>query len=253
LDGLKIRKLLEPNFKEGEKLMISPVGDVIGIDGRSYKIDGEVVIRSVQRNGIDIVLDENHSFSKACGWFSRDSLELRDDGIYAALETNELGKEFIEKKMYRYLSPVYDVDSNRVVTGIDSVGLVNRPNILKEELNSKTGDEGMTNEEIEALKKANTDKEKEIEDLKKQMEENSKKAREARIDGAIAAGTLDANAKSFAMDLDDEKLDTYLVLHKKESNSLKNRTEIEKNSKENISDTQKEINKQLGLHEEGDK
>lgn len=64
----------------------------------------------------------------------------------------------LNSKSYRYLSPVYDVDrlSNNVLR-IDSVGFVNRPNLLSGVLNSQTQD---IQEQIEQIKQ-------QIEDIKK--------------------------------------------------------------------------------------
>lgn len=126
--------LKELNFKQGEKVCVSPVGEVVGADGRTFSIDGEFVISAIQTH---IPLYENHWEGPAVGWFDKDTLELREDGIYANLELNEAGKAFVEGKSYRYLSPTYWMGDHRTVVGIDSVGLVNTPNLLFKELNQK--------------------------------------------------------------------------------------------------------------------
>jgi phage I-like protein len=139
-----LKRLLELNYKAKEKVLISPVGAVVGLDGRTFNIDGEAVIANTIANGIDLVFEVDHGFTelggKSAGWFKFDSLELKDDGIYASLETTTLGDELIDKKLYRYISPAYIMDRNksdRTVLALDSVGLVNRPNLIKDALNSK--------------------------------------------------------------------------------------------------------------------
>jgi hypothetical protein len=126
-------KNLEINFVQGEKVCISPLGDVTGLDGRFYKIDSPTVLASVRTH---IPLFTNHdSYREAAGWFNKDTLEARTDGIYASLDLTPLGKTLVTNKSYRYLSPTYYVDDLRNVTEIESVGLVNLPNLLFKELN----------------------------------------------------------------------------------------------------------------------
>ncbi len=192
--GVRLRALLELNFKDGEKVKVSPVGDVIGYDGRSFRIDGEMVLASVERNGLHIVLDENHSFGEALAWFQKDSFEVRDDGIYASIDWTPKGKVLAENKSYRYLSPVFDMGDNRTVIGLDSVGLVNRPNLLNQEINKK---EGEILDELEKLKADNA----------KLLEQNT--ALTAEI--AKLKGTTEQNTATTGTD-DVENSPAYKVL-----------------------------------------
>lgn len=128
---------------------MSPVGDVIGLDGRGFVIDGERLLSSIQANELDIPLDANHDFGEALGWFPQDSFELRSDGLYATLELNAKGIEANTNKSYRYLSPVYMMGNEREVTELDSVGFVNRPNLLNNALNNKE-QQSMTIDELKA-------------------------------------------------------------------------------------------------------
>ncbi|TKX33233.1 phage protease [Campylobacter taeniopygiae] len=128
--------LLEINSKTtDEKIKISPIGIARGIDGRVFKIDGEKLIKNIQKNNLDIVLNLNHQGGEAYGWFDRNSLELREDGIYASLELTPKGKELVKNKAFRYLSPEYYVDDDKNVIHLDAMGLVNQPNLLNKALN----------------------------------------------------------------------------------------------------------------------
>ncbi|MFY4756177.1 phage protease [Campylobacter jejuni] len=127
--------LLELNTKlTNEKVKISPIGIAKGLDGRVFKIDGEKLINNIQKNGLDIALNLNHQGGEAYG-FDRNSLELREDGIYASLELTPKGKELVENKAFRYLSPEYYVDDDKNVIHLDAMGLVNQPNLLNRALN----------------------------------------------------------------------------------------------------------------------
>lgn len=181
MNGVKLRKVLSLNFKEGEKVKVSPLGDVVGLDGRSFRIDASTLTNALAKNEVHIPLDVNHGFGEAAGWFDRESFEVRDDGLYASLELTPKGRELVESRAYRYLSPVFVMGSNSVVLELDSVGLVNRPNLLNKELNEKKEEKKLKEleefrSEIEALKKEveslkSTDSAKE--DIKK-TEENFK-------------------------------------------------------------------------------
>lgn len=148
-EGETLRQMLrELNFKQGEKVCVSPVGEVVGADGRTFSIDGEFVISSIQTH---IPLYENHWEGRAYGWFDKNTTELRDDGIYMSLELNDDGQPLVENRNYRYLSPTFWMADNRVVIGIDSVGLVNTPNLLFKELNSKQKETHVDKETQEKL------------------------------------------------------------------------------------------------------
>jgi phage I-like protein len=259
--GARLKNPLALNYKAGDKIKISPIGDVIGVDGRAYKIDGTAVVAALKNGGTDLPLDENHYYGPACGWFSCESAEVREDGIYATLELNEVGKDLVDKKRYRYLSPAYTMGENRVVVGIDSVGLVNRPNLLKKALNNKNDEESKVNEKEYEAKVAEIDAQlleanKRVEvlstengALKAQGAELNKKFREQKIESAIKSGELLANKRDFALSLsDDAQLEAFLSVSKTDSEHLKKQTEIEKNTA-SADDVEKSINSQLGLEE----
>jgi len=128
---------------------------VIGYDGRSFIIDGEALLANIKANGLDIPLDANHNFDEALGWFDQESFEVRKDGIYASLEFTPKGIEANQNRSYRYLSPVYIMGNGRTVVGLDSVGFVNRPNLLNNALNNKE-QENMTIEELKQQQDALT-------------------------------------------------------------------------------------------------
>ena len=62
--GLRLKKQIELNLKEGEKIKVSPVGDVIGLDGRAFKIDGESLLKNILMADLHIPLDINHGFDE---------------------------------------------------------------------------------------------------------------------------------------------------------------------------------------------
>lgn len=245
-------KPLELNYKAGDKVKVSPIGQVVGLDGRSYVIDPAELIASINANGLHIPLDENHSFERAAGWFDSTTFEERADGIYAELEPNELGSECIDKRFYRYLSPVYVMGDNRRVIGLDSVGLVNTPNLLNTALNNQDKDHGMEKSELEkevnTLKSQNTELNTKVNTLSEQLKEANQKLKAQMIDARIASGELLPNSKEFAMTLEGNALEQFLELNKTNTKHLKGRTGIESNAQE-VDESLKEVYAQLGIKE----
>ncbi len=239
-NSARLQNLVELNFKQGEKVLISPVGDVVGFDGRVFKIDGEAVIANTKENGVDLVFEVNHGWDslyggKAAGWIGFDTLELRADGIYGLLELNGLGTELVDGKFYRYVSPAFIMDRNkedRSVLSLDSVGLVNTPNLVNKALNAKDNEivkelnSKIENLEIEKNQAVDTAEAtaKELEETNTKLteaEENHKKTqdelkkqkelnRSYKIDLAVEQNKILPKDREFCKTLNDEQLDSYI-------------------------------------------
>ncbi|EJP75865.1 phage protease [Campylobacter sp. FOBRC14] len=244
MDGVKCKSLLALNFKENEALKISPIGEITGLDGRVFNIDAKTLLESIAKNNLHIPLDENHNFGGAVGWFDKDSFEAREDGIYAKLELNKNGKALVEDKIYRYLSPVYDVSGKNVI-GLDSIGLVNRPNLLNNTINSK----GETmQKELEELKAKNEALQKELDEIKAKAKEAENKEPEPKSDDqGKEANEKQLNSLSKSVDEINKRLDKLddtlgLFFGKKD---------LEKNTKgSGLSEDELKMAKMLGLSED---
>ena len=255
--------LIEMNAQEEDgKLKVSPIGEFKGVDGRAYTLNGAEVIETNKNRKVDIVLNVNHGWEregdKAAGWFSFNSLELREDGIYAELEQTNIGTELIEKKHYKYLSPEYRVartEDNLIVLEIVGVGLVNRPNVLDDALNEqetskeekpneKENNSMATKEEIELQKQLDAQKE-----ANKQLTQDAKRV---KIEAAVKSGELMPNKQEFAMGLDGEQLDNFLALNKEDAKHLSTNTKPDEQDEDNANkptDAEVEVNRQLGIGE----
>ncbi|CUV65225.1 conserved hypothetical protein, putative Mu-like prophage protein [Sulfurovum sp. enrichment culture clone C5] len=240
---MKLKKGLKLNFKQGEKVMVSPVGEVIGLDGRGFIIDGDKLLADIQKNEIDIVLDANHNFDKALGWFPWESFEKRDDGIYASLDLTPAGIESNDRKEYRYLSPVFMMCNDREVGGLDSVGFVNRPNLLNNALNDKQKEQNnMTLEELKA----------EFDTVSKTVSgltENLKTATDQLTTIATNIATVETNTKAH-----DNKFATIeaemLEVNKKLQIFGKGGDYENNNNNGDLSDSEKATAKMLGLSDD---
>ena len=253
---------LELNSLQDGKIKISPAGQqVMGYDGRVFNIDASFVVANTKSQNVDILLDKDHYDGEAMGWFNINSLEARGDGIYASLEFTEVGKGLVDKKLYRYLSPAYEVNYRdngvREVVRIASVGLVNRPNLLNKALNNK-GEEMPENNSELAVKLAELNeknaalqaqiiaKDNEIGELKTALETERNNAKTARIESAIKNGELLPNRKEMAMALEGNALESFLEVSKSEAISVLKEKNYEKNKKDEL-DIHPDVKAQLGL------
>lgn len=232
--GARLKKQLEINVKDGEKTKVTPLGDVVGLDGRTFKIDGELLLNSINQNDLHIPLDINHKFDEAVGWFEKNSFEIREDGLYASLEPNDKGAELIANKSYRYLSPVFEMGSNNTVIGLDSVGLVNRPNLLNQELNKK---EKNSLNELEELKQKN-----------KSLEDELAKLKGANQQTQTAPITQEQGNQTQELKDDMEVIKGALKEMNKKLSLVAGKTNFEENDKKvNLSENDKKVADLLGV------
>ena len=242
-----IRIELNSSSKE---VKISPAGTISGFDGRVFVVDENTVAKT-KAKGIDIPLNVEHCFTdKGCsavGWFDVNTLELKEDGVYATLTLNKEGEELVKNKNYRYLSPEFIVGENRHVETIEGVALVNSPN-FELEINKKG--EKVDEKQIQTLQKEINAKENQIQDLQKQLnakEEQIKNLiddlKEFHLNAAIKENKiLPAEKESLkAMPLD--ALTSYLETRKPLGMTKENNFQDGQNQKE---DNEAKLLKELG-------
>ena len=209
---------IKPEALKAGKLKISPVGEVTGLDGRVFDIDGETITQRLIDTGLELVLNVAHEYGgQAAGWFSE--FESREDGIYARLALNEHGTALLDALAYKYLSPEYfiDDDNNRLVVRLVGVGLVNQPNLLSDALNHAkppTDPEAtrMTqNTETSPPAEADADRlTRQNQELARQNVALKRQIHAHKVDAAIAGGQLIPAKRDFALGLEAAALDEYL-------------------------------------------
>ncbi|BAV74117.1 Mu-like prophage I protein [Pseudomonas chlororaphis subsp. aurantiaca] len=128
--------------------IIPPGPMVVGRDGRRWLFDelaADLVQSSFVARAIDLPIDWEHATqrrasvgleSPASGWIK--GFENRDGGLWAKVEWTPRGALQIESREYRFLSPVFDyeTDSTRIVRMV-SAALTNIPNFLLTALNQE--------------------------------------------------------------------------------------------------------------------
>lgn len=126
-----------------------PSGVVQVIDARAAsEIVNRFVAQSAQPNFAGLHVGQEHFYydtdksTEAYGWAKR--LDNRTDGVWAQIEWTDLGKQALEHKRYKFVSPVWDPRKRQTeVIGnaasksptrvrpleIDTLGLTNNPNL----------------------------------------------------------------------------------------------------------------------------
>lgn len=134
-----------------EWVELLPAGEIVmGRDGRTWRNSNPqgVVEQYVARN-VDLVIDWEHSSehrapngqdAPAAGWVKE--LAVRDGAVWGRVEWTEKADAQLQRKEYRYLSPVflYTSDGNQIFR-LSSAGLTNQPNLALKALNQQTHQE----------------------------------------------------------------------------------------------------------------
>ncbi len=125
------------------RILIAPWGDVESTQGQFF-VDGQAVAATIEQfreHGTDIPIDFEHQtlggsyaspdgLAPAAGWI-KDLIGIESIGLMADVEWTELGLEHLQKRQYRYLSPVALIrKSDRRLVGLHSAALTNKPAIV---------------------------------------------------------------------------------------------------------------------------
>ncbi|MCH8851300.1 MAG: hypothetical protein IID41_01455 [Planctomycetes bacterium] len=125
------------------RILIAPWGDVESTQGH-FVVDGQAVAATIEQfreHGTDIPIDFEHQtlggsyaspdgLAPAAGWI-KDLIGIESVGLMADVEWTELGLEHLQKRQYRYLSPVALIrKSDRRLVGLHSAALTNKPAIV---------------------------------------------------------------------------------------------------------------------------
>ena len=150
------------DFEAGElpgRILLLPAGQVEGRDGRKWmNSEPQAVLESFAGLGRDLPIDVEHATelrapkgepAPAAAWIK--ALHSENGAIWGEVEWLEDGQQLVGGRRYRYLSPVILYrPSDRVITGLTSVGLTNQPNLRLGALNNQIYHE---EEEMDDLKK----------------------------------------------------------------------------------------------------
>ena len=147
-----------------ENIQIAPVGEFngSGIDGSAIKENitveklesladklnkSDEVLCDVDHQSCKVGVEKN---SKAAGWFSKWIVDPIK-GLFATLSLTKYGRDLLENREYRYVSPVFSLNEDGTVSDLHSVALTNTP-AFKGHINPIINSESSSSESNEILK-----------------------------------------------------------------------------------------------------
>ena len=207
---------LQDTIDNGESVVqIAEIGRVIGSDVEGNPVEQELDEESLKKladklnaSGREILVDRDHASSKpgldrdtsAQGWASE--FEVREgQGLFGKIKWSDIGKKLVENRVFRWLSPVFKLGSDKKPVDMQAIALTNTPSqiLLKPVLNQAAGEE--TVEEVEKQEESTSErKEMDIEEIKKIVFDVLKEAGLAK-DGKAAV------VEEIKREIAEEKLD----------------------------------------------
>lgn len=124
-----------------ENVHLAPIGEYVGSDADGNPIPEKLTVESLQgladdlnQRNEEVLADVDHGASrkglsrdtKAAGWFSRFVVDpLR--GLFATLKLTKHGKELLENREYRYISPSFSLNEDGTPARLHTASLTNTP------------------------------------------------------------------------------------------------------------------------------
>ena len=196
---------IEYDYSADTLVKISPIGKFVGSspDGkRTVEVIDEQSVMQMAKQTEEILLDKDHNSmrgpdgrnTEAYGWISglKAIVGLGDmDGLYGSIKWTPKGIELAKDRIYRFLSPVFELDAEGRATKLVNVALTNRPALpLPPIINSEAKDE--KNISITDSKKDTDDMNKDeinalvVEMVKKALDDVNKAKLSAEISTEVA-------------------------------------------------------------------
>ena len=208
---------LQDTIDNGESVVqIAEIGRVIGSDVEGNPVEQELDEESLKKladklnaSGREILVDRDHASSKpgldrdtsAQGWASE--FEVREgQGLFGKVKWSDIGKKLVENRVFRWLSPVFKLGSDKKPVDMQAIALTNTPSqiLLKPVLNQAAGEETVEEVEKQEESKQEETKDMNIDEIKKIVFDVLKEAGLA-VDGKAAV------VEAVKREVAEEKLD----------------------------------------------
>jgi len=121
-----------------ENVHIAPIGKFYGSDKDGNPIKENITKESLENiaeklnsSNEEILGDVDHKSelgdeSRAIGWFSKFIVDPIK-GLFSNLKLTKYGKELLENREYRYVSPTFELNGNNSPINMTSIALTNKP------------------------------------------------------------------------------------------------------------------------------
>ena len=208
---------LQDTIDNGESVVqIAEIGRVIGSDVEGNPVEQELDEESLKKladklnaSGREILVDRDHASSKpgldrdtsAQGWASE--FEVREgQGLFGKIKWSDIGKKLVENRVFRWLSPVFKLGSDKKPVDMQAIALTNTPSqiLLKPVLNQAAGEETVEEVEKQEESKQEETKDMNIDEIKKIVFDVLKEA-------GLAVDGKDAVVEAVKREVAEEKLD----------------------------------------------
>ena len=212
---------LKDTIDNGESVVqIAEIGRVMGSDVDGNPVEQELDEESLKKladklnaSGREILVDRDHASSKpgldrdtsAQGWASE--FEVREgQGLFGKVKWSDIGKKLVENRVFRWLSPVFKLGSDKKPVDMQAIALTNTPAqiLLKPVLNQAAGAE--TVEEFEKQEEEEEEEEVKPETNDMDIEEIKKIVFDVLKEAGLAVDGK-AVAEEVKKEMAEEKLD----------------------------------------------
>ena len=210
---------LQDTIDNGESVVqIAEIGKVVGSDIDGNPVEQELDEESLKNladklnaSGREILVDRDHASSKpgldrdtsAQGWASE--FEVREgQGLFGKIKWSDIGKKLVENRVFRWLSPVFKIGSDKKPVDMQAIALTNTPSqmLLKPVLNQAADEQKIEQDNQEEISES---KDMDIEDIKKIVFDVLKEAGLA-VDGKAVDGKA-AVVEEIKREIAEDKLD----------------------------------------------
>lgn len=216
MDEKMIEEIVTETIDNGtiENVHIAPIGKFYGSDAQGNPVAEDITKDALEdladhlnKDRGDILCDVDHAASKrgldkdtrAVGWFTKFFVDPIK-GLFGSLKLTKHGKELLENREYRYISPSFKLDENGQPIEMHTASITNLPAfagyidpILNQEAQPISEDKGivnmdMTKEDLIALIKETVKNMEAAEEKAEEVKETVEETKEEKVEETVENG-----------------------------------------------------------------
>lgn len=224
MDEKMIEEIVTETIDNGtiENVHIAPIGKFYGSDMEGNPVPEDITQESLQKiadklneNEVEILADVDHNASKpgldrnthAAGWFTRFIVDPIK-GLFANLKLTKHGKELLENREYRFISPTFSLGEDGQPTDLHMASLTNTPAfagyidpILNQNAQQISEDKGlvnmdMTKDDLIALIKETVKNMESTEDKVEEVKETVEEIKEDKVEETVENGCSEGKVEN---------------------------------------------------------
>lgn len=223
MDEKMIDEIVTETIDNGtiENVHIAPIGKFYGSDAEGNPVPEDITKESLEalaqklnEKDAEVLCDVDHGASKqgldrnthAAGWFTRFVVDPIK-GLFAKLKLTRHGKDLLENREYRFISPTFSLDENGQPVDLYTASITNTPAfegyinpILNQEAKPISEDKGiinmdMTKDDLIALIKDTVKNMEAAEEKAEEVKETVEEVKEEKVEETVDNGCSDTEEK----------------------------------------------------------